>query len=290
MNGSTPLISKMPPKQRRLCDFHQRGHCRHGDSCKYLHASVDEPTSPPPTPKTPRTPKAQSSAAANQPPAIPHSRRQSAPPPTTPTTPANKYVADLPRNTCRSFWDTGKCDRGHGCKFEHISRSQQSPQPKSVPQPTPPPANRYVADLPRNTCRTYWETGKCDRGYDCKFDHKSRPQPSQPKSTSRTAPLVLGALIEEHVDRYVSGFSDGFALHSFNPGQVHNKLKPFVKDGSEFRTSQEMYHFASILDSVHEFNDEWVSTHNAGHARSNNNPSAGLRLWAGQSAGAHVAS
>ncbi|KIO15632.1 hypothetical protein M407DRAFT_34782 [Tulasnella calospora MUT 4182] len=246
----------MPPKQRRLCDFHQRGHCRLGDSCKFLHASVDEHTSPPQTPKTPRTPKPQSFAAANQTPATPSSRRQSAPPPTTPATPANRFVADLPRNTCRSFWDTGKCDRGHSCKFQHISRSQSS-QPQSTPQPAPPAANRFVADLPRNTCRTYWETGKCDRGYDCKFEHKSRPQPSQPKSISRTAPLVLGALIEEYLDRYVSGFSDGFALNSFNPGQVHNKLKPFVQDGSEFRTSQETYHFASILDSVHEYNDEW---------------------------------
>ncbi|KAG8922700.1 hypothetical protein FRC01_013709, partial [Tulasnella sp. 417] len=267
LSDSTLVVYKMPPKQRRLCDMYQRGHCRLGDNCKLLHATANEPATPPPTLKAPKTPKPPSLPAANRPSSTPHSRTQSAPPPKTPTAPASKFVVDLPPANSNT---------------KAVVLNRRSPKASLSPQlrqktdlfpiflETPVAfigkraiaiearaANSNIKDaLNRRSPKVYLRA-RLRRQTDLLPIFLEMPVAFFGKRAIAIEARAANSNIKVAHNHRSPKASLSPHLRRLNPGQVHNKLKSFVQDGSQFRSSQEVYHFASILDSVHEFNDEW---------------------------------
>lgn len=166
---------------------------------------------------------------------------------------------------CEHF-QRGRCTYGQKCKFSHTNPAgSSSSHGKSSSAPNGRRAavsnnqgNMFIADLPKGACRTFWETGRCNRGYECKYRHDQKSAPAATPSAAVTASASTTPLDEGLVERYVDAFSDGFSPFTLTPNDIHNQIKPFIKDESRFRTNQEMYQFAAMLGSANMYNSSWV--------------------------------
>lgn len=115
----------------------------------------------------------------------------------------------------------------------------------------------FVPGLPRNTCSTYWTTGACKFGFDCRFDHTLAP-------TALSSGENVEDVIEPDFFSIQALAENNGAVksseHSLKPGQVHNHLKSILSRGRlPFAASyMNMEGFVRIFASVHSGNSSWV--------------------------------
>ena len=185
-------------------------------------------------------------------------------------------AAPGPRGPCPLFKSTEGCRYGKRCKFSHdLGSTAQSPQQNtsssSSSTPTTPRsrAGRSGNPAPRNVCDFYWNTGQCNRGFDCTFRHQNtNPQ-------SGNANVAGGAKNEEDVANAALEFFTmdnltqmaGVGLHSTQEGtpeNAHNLIKRYLGGGS-LNTPTEMKPLISILASVNRRNHSWVCAVHRSH-------------------------
>lgn len=175
---------------------------------------------------------------------------------------------------CRLFKTKEGCRYGKKCKFSHDLSSTprtraipQSPQRNTPSSSTPATPRtrpgRTGNAAPRNVCDFYWNTGQCNRGFDCTFKHQKNagPRSGDPKTTG-------GAGAEEDAANSALEFFTvdnltqmaGVGLHSAQEGtpeNAHNSIKQYLMGGS-LNDPQAMRPLASILASVNRRNHSWV--------------------------------
>ena len=182
-----------------------------------------------------------------------------------------------PRGPCRLFNSKDGC-HFKKCKFSHDLSSTSGTRPSQSPQqntsrfsPTTPTTPRSRAgpgrsgnSAPRNVCDFYWNTGQCNRGFDCTFSHQKNTNPQSDAQAAGTG----GARDEEDVANAALKFFTtdnltqmaGVGLHSTQEGtpeKAHNSIKRYLGGGS-LKTSAEMKPLISILASVNRRNHSWV--------------------------------
>ncbi|KIO17985.1 hypothetical protein M407DRAFT_32351 [Tulasnella calospora MUT 4182] len=168
-----------------------------------------------------------------------------------------------PKNqrTCEHF-RKGRCTYGQKCKFSHTHASggtSSSSGRRSKPGVSNNQASTSTRALPKGVCRSFWENGRCDRGYECKYRHDREPASAALSFAPRTvtASTSMASLEEGLIERYVDAFSDGFSAFTLNPNHVHNQIKPFIQANSRFKTTHDMYQFAATLGSANMYNSTW---------------------------------
>ncbi|KAF8997694.1 hypothetical protein BDQ17DRAFT_1428824 [Cyathus striatus] len=171
-----------------------------------------------------------------------------------------------PRGRCRLFTTPQGCRFGNRCKFSHdrsstssttrtSNASSRSTQPlDGARSPTP---NRPPSSAPRQVCSVFWESGKCNRSFDCRFKHERKPNASagaQPTPVPEEDPDFFS------LEGMVS--SSGAAseqLHQLNPHEAHNHIKFFLRDNYTFENASKVQGFVRILASIGDRNKSWNS-------------------------------
>ncbi|QRV82744.1 Zinc finger, NF-X1-type [Ceratobasidium sp. AG-Ba] len=107
------MVTKHP------CRFYKTpAGCKQGNKCKYAHI---DPTTPSPATSTGAVvPNSQPSTSVQRP-----------DPSATPRFNPSAHVPNLPRGACRSYWSTGRCPQGEGCRFNHIANPEHPPPPET---------------------------------------------------------------------------------------------------------------------------------------------------------------
>ena len=175
---------------------------------------------------------------------------------------------------CRLFKSKEGCRYGQKCKFSHdptsTSRTRGTPQPpqqngSSLPNPATPRTRpgRTGNTAPRNVCDFYWNTGQCNRGFDCTFRHQKNTRP-QPGGTDAVGAVeaevdVANAALEFFTVDNLTQMA-GVGLHSVQEGtpeNAHNLIKQYL-GGGPLNDPSAMRPLASILASVNRRNRSWV--------------------------------
>jgi len=178
---------------------------------------------------------------------------------------------------CRLFRSPGGCRFGRKCKFSHdldsTSGTRTPPQqhsrntpPQSTPSTPKTRSGRSGNAAPRNVCDFYWNTGQCNRGFDCTFRHQKNTAP-QPDSAN-----VAGGVGQDEEDAANAALEfftmdnltqmAGVGLHSTQEGtpeNAHNSIKRYL-GGGPLNNPTEMKPLISILASVNRRNHSWVRT------------------------------
>lgn len=176
------------------------------------------------------------------------------------------------RRIC-TFYAQGNCRRGNNCTFLHQGASPRASSPATPATPTTPTSlrgrgnsvrsrgtgsPRSTGTAPRQVCNIFWQSGKCDRGFDCTFKHTRGPQALNQETPSSDTPN------EEPAEFYsIEGLAESvrppqLPLATFDPSEVHNHIKPFLKDNYTFEGPMNVQSFVRIISSVHERNKAWV--------------------------------
>lgn len=167
-------------------------------------------------------------------------------------------MSNRPPKICNLFLQ-GKCNYGKKCKFEHSrnasasssSRGRGGAPSRGGHRPSPPGHNPNV---PRDVCRLYWTSGRCDRAFDCSFRHVQ----------GGNAPAAdIGTEAEDTGVDYSSvdalaGEAGVETRPSLSPAEAHNHLKPFMADNYRFTSTSRIQGFVRVFASVHSQNRAWV--------------------------------
>ena len=174
-----------------------------------------------------------------------------------------------PKGLCRLFGSNEGCKYGKNCKFSHELRSTSGTRP-SVVQSSQQKASSFTPatlggrsgnTAPKNVCNFYWNTGQCDRGFDCTFKH-------QKKFNSQSGSTNAGTEDQEDAANTALEFFSmenltqmaGVGLHSTQEGtpeNAHNSIKRYLGGGS-LNKPADMRQLISILASVNRRNHLWV--------------------------------
>lgn len=187
---------------------------------------------------------------------------------------------------CRAYAAGQRCRFGTNCKFAHVRNAPGSSAPSSPAPPTQQigspnragggsmgasvqrgvgtprggtPA-RSNDGVPYQACRIFWHTGNCDRGFECQFKHTKNPNAFAAQA-SDSAAVVETPDFSSIQELAVAGTNTTLAppLSKFNVSEVHNHIKPFLKDNYTFdSTSSKMQGFIRVIASVNDQNKEWV--------------------------------
>ena len=183
-------------------------------------------------------------------------------------------AAPPPKFLCRFLGSQKGCHHGKKCKFSHdlgsmsgTSTSPQSPRQnaRSSPTSTTPRtrSGRSNNPVPRNICDFYWNTGQCNRGFDCTFKHQKNTN-TQPGGIN----IADGVEDEEDAANTALEFFTvdnlaqmaGVGLHSTQEGtpeNAHNSIKRYL-GGESLNNPVEMKPLISILASINRRNHSWV--------------------------------
>ena len=181
-----------------------------------------------------------------------------------------------PKGPCRLFGSKGGCDYGKKCNFSHdlgsASGTRATPQShqwnvQSSLSPAAPGtrSGRSGNVAPRNLCDFYWNTGQCNRGFDCTFKHQRNNNPQPGITPTNTA---VGVENEEDAANVALEFFTmesltqmaGVGFHSAQEGtpeNAHNLIMRYLRGGS-LNSPAEMKPLAAILASVNRRNYSWV--------------------------------
>ena len=184
-------------------------------------------------------------------------------------------MADPPPNTpCRLFKSKEGCHYGKKCKFSHdldptsgTGTPPQSPGHNAPPSPTfsipRTRPGRNSSTVPRNVCDFYWNTGQCDRGFDCTFRHQKNTNPqsggTNAAGNAEDEEDAANAALEFFTMDNLTQMA-GVGLHSIQEGtpeNAHNLIKRYLGGGSLTRPV-DMKPLISILASVNRRNHSWV--------------------------------
>ena len=187
----------------------------------------------------------------------------------------SKMAALTSKIPCRLFASKDGCRYGKKCKFSHdagsTSGARNPPQSAqqdtpSSPTPTTPKTRpgRSGSGVPKNVCDFYWNTGQCNRGFDCTFKHQKNAKP-----TSGAENISDGVEDEDVANTALEFFTmdnltqmAGVGLHSTQEGtpeNAHNSIKRYL-GGGQLNKPADMKPLISILASVNRRNHSWVCT------------------------------
>lgn len=187
---------------------------------------------------------------------------------------------------CRAYAAGRRCKYGTNCRYSHI---RNPPGPSATRSSSPPmqqtsssnrgrgasrgggagtprggAPNRSNDGVPHQTCRIFWNTGSCDRGFECQFKHTRNPEASigrdsaPPVEVHDQAPDF--ASIQELAAITGTDTTTASPLGIFNVSQVHNHIKPFLKDNYTFESAPKMQSFIKVISSVNDQNKDWVKS------------------------------
>ncbi|KAG8987815.1 hypothetical protein FRB94_001446, partial [Tulasnella sp. JGI-2019a] len=229
----------MPPNQaprRRVCDHHLQDRCSRGSQCPFLHAgppgaAIANATGPTPTSPPSRTTPALSGAA--------HANATGT---TSTSSTAHTWTTPAPPGACHQFFDTGRCSRKQ-CNFPHIAKDNGANGDTGGPSQPRQALPRATSTVPPGVCQEFFDTGKCNKAFDCRFRHiRAEPQPDGQGGLQQP---VLATDNMTHVGKVM------------DPIEAHNALSRFQKPGYKFFTSLDIYTFVTALSSAKEENDGW---------------------------------
>ena len=108
-------------------------------------------------------------------------------------------------------------------------------------------------------CQTFWESGRCDRAFECVFKHSQGS-----KAPARSDPIQSGDDDDELTDffsadglaSYGGSTADSQAMST--PVRVHNDIKPFLEGDTKLISAKKIQAFVSVLANVHSRNKTWV--------------------------------
>lgn len=183
----------------------------------------------------------------------------------------SKMAAPQSRFPCRLFASKDGCRYGRKCRFSHdldsASGAGTSPHssgqnPSSSTTPATP-RTRFPRTGNRNICDFYWNTGQCNRGFDCTFKHQKTPNPQSggtsvaggPGNEEDAANSALEYFTADNLTQVA-----GVGLHSTQEGtpeNAHNAIKVYL-GGRSLNTPTDMKPLISILASVNRRNRSWV--------------------------------
>jgi len=174
-----------------------------------------------------------------------------------------------PKGPCRFFRSKEGC-KHRNCKFTHDLRpipgtgtQFRSYRQNASSSSTATSSRIRLGGVPRNNCEFYWNTGQCNRGFDCTFKHQknSKPQPGgtnaadgeeEPEDAANTA---LEFFTMDNLTQMA-----GVRLHRTQEGtpeNAHNSIKQYLQERS-LTKPDDMRNLISILASVNRRNHSWV--------------------------------
>ena len=189
----------------------------------------------------------------------------------------------MSRAPCRFYNSPSGCHRGTSCTFSHTpnpeprggDRRPSSPSVSSDTSPSrrggqrPQRPTSPSGPPPPGVCRFFWETGRCFREFDCRYEHRSRQghagsQSPQPLGIPTAAQeFIAPFLTEKGLAKLMGGGTDGYFPHdstmSLTPTEAQSRLRRFLRDDFRFKIANEIYGFLSVLSSANAQNISWVS-------------------------------
>ncbi|KAH9478522.1 NFX1-type zinc finger-containing protein 1 [Psilocybe cubensis] len=167
-------------------------------------------------------------------------------------------MASRNRKKC-DFFARGNCRKGNQCKFIHDNPAPATPTPttsQATASPRGATSPRSSPSAPRQVCNIFWQSGACDRGFDCSFKHTRNPQATHTASRSAINSdedppdfYSIDGLVPDGRERTQRG--------SYDPAEVHNHIKPFLKDNYTFEGPRNIESFVRIISSINDHNKSW---------------------------------